>query len=137
MLTPPQIKKPQTNLFKNNLQEALTQRKASETQPPDARILGEVPPPTFCKIENSSGDVVKKTGELIDLLDNYARDIHNPDKALKEIEPLIVEIRDRATQLLQESEKTLGKDSGLKEIAARCALTANVEYIKFRRGDYV
>lgn len=137
LMTPQPIKRDNTNLFRDNFNKALNKAEASATKPRDAQTLGEVRPPAFYTIENSSAEVVDRTSKLLDLLDNYAQDINHPDKTLKEIEPLILEIRNRATQLMKEAETGLGGDTGLKEIATRCALTANVEFIKFRRGDYI
>jgi hypothetical protein len=86
--------------------------------------------------ENLPGtDVAARTDHLLRQLDDYSRDLEDPRRSLKEMEPLIHAIRDDAQQLLDAASKA-EKDPGLKEIATRVAMTANVEYMKFNRGDY-
>ena len=49
---------------------------------------------------------------------------------------MITAIQDDATKLLDET-KTGTTDTELQDIVNRTALTANMEYIKFNRGDYI
>ena len=65
------------------------------------------------------------------------KEIGDPDKTLKDIEPLIDTIKKDASQLLAEAENALPADGELKRIAREAAVTANVEYLKFYRGDYI
>ena len=67
------------------------------------------------------------------LLDSYAKDMENPKKTLRDIEPLIVSIRQNASDLMEAADKI---SPDLKEIATETAVAANSEYIKFYRGDY-
>ena len=63
--------------------------------------------------------------------------MEDPDKTLKDIEPLIDTIKRDASQLLAEAENALPGDGKLKRIAREAAVAANVEYFKFYRGDYI
>ncbi len=130
------MNKAEKGAFEKSLAGAMETGEANGAKkPPAAAPLGEVQPLKLT-IENSSVEVVHKTDKLLDMLDHYSRDIGDPKKTLKDIEPLINEIKENATRLMEGSQGAMDQDDRLKEIATRCALTANVEYVKFQRGDY-
>jgi uncharacterized protein YoxC len=87
-------------------------------------------------IQTSSEIVIQKTNTLLNLLDQYSADLNNPRKNLKEIAPLIHTIKTGAQELLDEAQ-ALGLDDKLHNIARQCAVIANIEHIKFERGDYL
>ena len=133
---PQKTQKQKTGMFQQNLDAARAKRQATETSPGSMAPLGELTSTTFPTISTPSSGIANKTNGLLDLLDAYARDIENPNKTLKEIEPLIVSIQKKAYQLMEEADKIIPDHAELKRIAEECAVTANVEYIKFYRGDY-
>lgn len=112
----------------NGTYEASSTGKLSELSSIQNIILGE-----------SSDHIQIKTDELIDKLIEYSANISNSKVSLKEIEPLLDEIKADAEKLLQESEYAAkgNADSSLIDIARHSAITANAEYIKFQRGDYL
>ncbi len=132
------VEKPEDNLFKQNL-EAAKAKKAAASEPTQAvGSLGEVTPSTFPQLQTlSAAGVVQKTSRLLDLLDNYAEEIEKPEKTLKDMEWLIDTIKKDASQLMEEAAIALPGDGDLKRIATETAVTANVEYFKFYRGDYI
>ncbi len=125
--------------FQRTLDKALEVKKASESQKLEASSLREVQPPLFTNIQATSTNVEYKAKELLGRLESYAKDLENPEKSLKDIEPLITGIKNDAIELLKEAEKFSAHDADatLKTIATECAVTANVEFLKFQRGDYV
>ena len=96
--------------------------------------LGEIMATSFQKVEYPANDVVEKTDRLLGLLDTYASNLDDPGKTLKDIEPLIADIRESAMRL---SEEAGDNDPELAGIAKETAMTAAKEYVKFSRGDYV
>ena len=128
---PPSTK---SNQFQQRLNEAQEKNQTAHTSSvATPKGLGEIQPMGFPKIESASTTVVNKTDQLLSLLDSYAKDMENPDKTLRDIEPLIVSIQQNASELMEAADKI---SPDLKEIATETAVAANSEYIRFYRGDY-
>ncbi len=134
---PRKTEKPGSDLFKQSL-DAAQAKKTAVSEPTQAvKSLGEVAATTSPQLQSlSPAGVIQKTDRLLDLLDNYSKDIDDPEKTLKDIEPLIDTIKKDASLLLAEADNALPGDGDLKQIARETAVTANVEYFKFYRGDY-
>lgn len=85
---------------------------------------------------NTSISMMQKTEHLLDLMDYYAKGLANPEKTLKDLEPIAVSMKENANELFQQA-RSDGGDNSLNQIARATAFTANVEYAKFSRGDYI
>ncbi len=70
---------------------------------------------------------------LLSLMDTYAKNLQDPSKSLRQFEPVLKAMKNQATTLLAVS----GDDAHLHALAQQLAATAEVETIKFNRGDYV
>ena len=123
--------------FQKTLDNATTQAPSGVAPQQSVGSLGEIASVMFNPVETPTENILNKTSNLLNLLDNYTKDIENPEKSLKDIEPLIDEINDNALELNLAAGDTLEKDDRLKDIATQTAITASVEYMKFKRGDYV
>jgi hypothetical protein len=111
---------------------------SASTSGAPATSLGEIQPCVFQPIEAPAEEpLVSQMGSLLDLMDNYANDLGNPSKSLKDIAPLLDTMNTRATELLKQSETLTPQDDSLRRVASEVALTARMEMIKFQRGDYV
>ncbi|MDR2422092.1 MAG: hypothetical protein LBE01_01795 [Deltaproteobacteria bacterium] len=73
---------------------------------------------------------------LLDLLDNYAQALANPQKALKDLAPLADDL-ELAAQGLGQTSENLSSDDPLKALTSDTASVAMVEAMKFKRGDYI
>lgn len=133
------VNRPGTDQFKTSLKSALTDKDgvSGTSKNTAAGPLGEVKPPLFVNIEPSPDIIQNNTQLLIDRLDKYVKDLGNPLKTLKELETDITDIKTSANQLSAEVEKMQGQHTELKDIVRQFAVTANVEYLKFQRGDYI
>ena len=135
---PRKTEKSGADLFKQSLEAAQAKKTAVSGPTQAVKSLGEVAATTLPQLQSlSPAGVIQKTDRLLDLLDNYLKNIDNPGKTLKDIEPLIDTIKKDASLLLAEADKALPQDGDLKQIAREAAVTANVEYFKFYRGDYI
>ena len=135
---PRKAEKPGSDLFKQSLEAAQAKRTTVSESTQAVKSLGEVAataPPQLQSL--SPAAVIQKTDRLLDLLYNYSKDIEDPKKTLKDIEPLIDTIQKDASRLLAETDKALPGNEDLRRIAREAAVTANVEYFKFYRGDYI
>ena len=75
--------------------------------------------------------------KVLSLLGNYAQNLNNPNKTLRDIEPLIGEIEKEITFIETEATKdTYKNDEELQNLLNELALTANVNIYKFYRGDF-
>jgi len=125
-----------TDAFENALTKALDKPEVPDMNPSSTSVLGEIAP-TSLKFVNPSEIVSGKTNELLKMLDSYSSRLENPNVSLKNIAPELEKILNNATTLQKEA-GALGKsDEGLKEIATQTIVTAQTEYLKFQRGDYL
>lgn len=135
---PRKTEKPGADLFKQSLEAAQAKKAAVSGPTQTVKSLGEIAATNLPHLQSlSPAGVIEKTDGLLDLLDNYSKEIDDPGKTLKDIEPLIDTIKKDASLLLAEAEKSLPGNGNLKRIAREAAVAANVEYFKFYRGDYI
>ena len=127
----------ENDLFKTTFDKALAGATKKPEQASSLPPLGEINAIRFNTVESPDANISNKTGKLLDKLDIYSQKLANPDISLREIEPLINEIKGEAEALSLEASKGGNKNPELQRIANESALSANTEYIKFMRGDYV
>ncbi|MCF8067353.1 MAG: hypothetical protein K9L30_02085 [Desulfobacterales bacterium] len=123
--------------FQQTLDKAAARETAGTAANQPVGSLGEIASVMFNQVKTPTENIMNKTINLLNLLDNYSKDMENPENTLKDLEPLIDEINNNALELNLEAGDTLEKDDRLKDIATQTAITASVEYMKFKRGDYV
>jgi hypothetical protein len=79
---------------------------------------------------------INRVENLINLLDDYRKQLADPAITLRSIEPVmktIVKEKDQLSSLLD----SMPNEEGLKDIVNRTLITASLEVIKFNRGDYI
>jgi hypothetical protein len=130
------VQRTSNDFFQQSLEKAMEAQKTSgPPHPPTA--LGELRPTVFHQIDSPSESVAIQTNQLLDLLDDYASNLSDPSRSLRDMAPLMEEISINAQVLLKETEKMPSTEEKLRGIASSAAITAQVELIKFKRGDYV
>ena len=122
--------------FENNLQKAATPTQAPAA-PKETNVLGEIQAVRPPVIDNAVQQLTEQTEQLLQKLEEYAAAIENPKKTLAEIEPMIRQIDEQARALDKLAGDSLPPDEELRDVAKQAALTANLEYFKFQRGDYI
>lgn len=126
-----------SNMFNDTLSKAIDQNKASKTQfsqKPNA--LSEIKA-DYMDIMSPVEMVTKRTNLLLEMLDLYSSNLENSKTSLKDIAPILESIKDSSSDLLKEVLDLSTKDKELKDIATQTAITAQTEYMKFKRGDYI
>ena len=88
-------------------------------------------------IVSSSERVSGKTHTLIEMLDAYASSLENTGVSLKNMAAALEQIKDHAGSLIKETDRLTEEDAALKKIATHTIVTAQTEYLKFQRGDYL
>jgi len=79
---------------------------------------------------------VERVDNLLNLLDNYRKQLADPQVTLRSIEPVmntIVKEKEQMSSVLD----SLTNEDGLKDIVNRTLITASLEVIKYYRGDYI
>ncbi|RLB14340.1 MAG: hypothetical protein DRG35_05525 [Deltaproteobacteria bacterium] len=82
-------------------------------------------------------DAVNQSDRILHLLDDYARELTDPSKTLKAIEPLVESIKKEVNTIEAEAAEKVDNDNDLERIIKDLTITANVAISKFHRGDYV
>lgn len=125
--------------FQDSLEIALARGgMVAKTESGQTAVLSE---PTAAhldpEIAPSAADIACQTGSLLGLLESYAAGLENPGATLRDLAPLVDRIKNGARQLMDSADRSTSAESDLKAIASQTALTANIAYIKFQRGDYI
>ena len=121
----PKLRTP-TKVHKGTEFKGIFEKKLSETN-------AAVPPiPMEGKTE-----VLERSDKILGLLEDYARDLNNPAKTLKDMGPLVDSIEKEVSLIEAEAADKIGHDKDLEQFIRDLAVTANVAVFKFQRGDYV
>lgn len=126
-----------TDAFKDALTQALDKTESSEMQTASSSGLGEITATNAIQLTTPTDLVSGATDELLGLLDAYASQLENPEVSLKQMEQMVEQLGKDSDKLLEEAEALGSDEAQLKNIATEAAVTAQTEYIKFNRGDYV
>lgn len=87
--------------------------------------------------DDSKMTVIEHGDKLLNLLDNYVRELNDPSKTLKEIGPLVDRIEKEVSLMETKSASKVFDDKELTGIIKDLTVTANVAVCKFQRGDYI
>jgi hypothetical protein len=122
--------------FETLLSSAIDNKKAVKTHGGTVNGLNEITSPSP-EVTQPADIVSGKTDDLLRLLESYSSQLQDPGVTLKSIAPVLENIRDNAGNLLKETGMLSDSDASLKKIATQTAVTAQTEYLKFQRGDYL
>jgi hypothetical protein len=73
---------------------------------------------------------------ILNLLDIYRRELTDPAKTLKDIEPLVAKIK-KETSLIEAETADKVPNDALGGLIKDLVMTSNVAVLKFNRGDYI
>lgn len=132
----PGLKPKKTDAFKNALDKALDTSENTKPHTAATSGLGELTPVNI-KVTDKSDIVSGATDKLLGMLDSYVSKLGDPSISLKSIAPDLEKIKDNAGNLEKEASTLSDSQTPLKEIANQTVATAQAEYLKFQRGDYV
>jgi hypothetical protein len=90
-----------------------------------------------CKVSHIDRQTLQHASKVLDVLEEYAKALENPQKSLKSIEPIVVRMQQELEGLDVGSRSYVGQHEELAELVNQIAVTASVEALKFERGDYI
>ena len=82
-------------------------------------------------------DLIDQSNRVMDLLDEYAQALGDPEKSLKEIDPLIQTIQEEVGLVEAKSADPIYAGDGLEDLVKDLTVTANVAVLKYQRGDFI
>lgn len=82
-------------------------------------------------------ELMDQGDKVLDLLDAYTAQLSNPEKSLKEIDPLATAIEEEVNLFEAKRADLLEIDEEMEGFADALSITANVALLKFRRGDFI
>ncbi|MBU0769609.1 MAG: hypothetical protein KJ687_11020 [Proteobacteria bacterium] len=86
---------------------------------------------------DSKSDVIVQSEKILNLLDNYAGELADPARTLKDIRPLVDSIEKEVTLMESEAVNKVRNDKALDRLVKDLAVTAKVAMYKFHRGDFI
>lgn len=123
--------------FETALNNAVAKTETTEKQKQSGVFALQEIASRSLEIQSTTDIVSAKTDQLIEMLDKFSIQLGNPGVSLKKISSVLEQIQKDAGDLLTETQRLAPQDSALKDIANQTALTAQTEFIKFQRGDYL
>lgn len=93
-------------------------------------------PAATAPIDSRTG-VIEHGDKVLNLLEDYARQLADPSKTLRDIHPLVERIEKEMNTFESETMAKVNDDPELEKIFSDLAVTANVAVLKYRRGDYL
>ena len=122
--------------FQQAFNRAVDNMEPSDMKTSPTGTLAELPPGNM-RPELGASALSNKADQVLQSLDRYSEKLNDTGVSLKNLEPELQQLKEDAGKLLEEAQTSPFSDSDLKRIAKEFAVTANTEYIKFQRGDYL
>ena len=137
--TTPKPEKSNDNQFTEILKETLSSTKESKSVSQGPHIFKTTPlpgiQPAMVNLETHKSVVVERIDELLKALDDYRLKLGNPQMSLKEVDSVVNRIESE-NENLKPVLVSLAEGEKLKEILNEVLVTASMELIKYKRGDY-
>ena len=92
--------------------------------------------PSLAPVDSKS-DVIVQSEKILNLLDDYAGELADPSRTLKDIRPLVDSIEKEVSLMESEAVNKVQNDKALDSLVKDLAVTAKVAMYKFHRGDYI
>jgi len=119
----------------------LSSQKKSETPGLFGQIynqkLAEVSQPDPQTQVDARRDLIDQSNRVMDLLDEYAQELRNPEKSLKEIDPLVKAIQNEVRLVEAKAADPVYAGDGIGNVVQDLTVTANVALLKYQRGDFI
>ena len=96
--------------------------------------INRMTPNTLSEVKTN---ILEKGERILNLLDDYGRELTDPAMTLKQIEPLVERIEKEVGVFEEEATLDDHDDQGLGQLVQDLAVTARVALMKFHRGDYL
>jgi len=130
------IKAKDSDLFQHTLDKAI-RIKSDANIDTGNNVLGEIRASAVPIEDGRPHGLNEKADTLLSHLDMFASELNNPERSLKDMEPVVTSMKNDADDIMEAMEKEGVADDKLKKIITESAMMVNIEYYKFYRGDYL
>lgn len=101
------------------------------------RKLSEINKVALPALSDYETDVLDHSDKVLNLLDDYANELNNPLKTLKDIEPIVSRIEKETNLVESKTADIVSKNGEIEQFVKALSVTAHVAVMKFQRGDYL
>ena len=123
--------------FKNILKASVERTAQHQAKTQSPALMQPISAIKFQPLSPETNSItIDRLDNLLNLLDNYQKQLADPQVSLRRIEPLMNTIEKEKEQLSSVLD-SLASEDGLKDIVNRTLITASLEVIKYNRGDYI
>jgi hypothetical protein len=137
--TTPKKEESNDKQFSEILKDSLSPTQKSEPLSQNHHILRSTPviniQPAMV-LQEAESTVVGRVYKLLNVLDDYRMKLGDPQMSLKEVDPVVKQLESENENLKPVLESLADGDK-LKEIVNDALVTASLEVIKYKRGDYI
>jgi hypothetical protein len=127
--------RPTGSEFSAVLEETLGNTSGANTVEQQGSKIEGLSKAQFDFFSNKEDTAIDQVENYLNLLDAYQEKLGNPDVTLKEISPLLDQIKEEQGRLSAALD-SLPEGDGLKDILNETLIISSLETIKFNRGDY-
>jgi len=124
------------DLFQHTLDKAIRIKSDAQIDTGN-NVLGEIRASAVLIEDGRPHGLNEKANTLLSHLDIFASELNNPERSLKDMEPVVTSMKNDADDIMETMEKEDVADDNLKKIITESAMMANIEYYKYYRGDYL
>jgi hypothetical protein len=122
------------NDFSRILDETKKQIETPSTQPPAFSGIDPLTDFGMPPMASDATKVLERASHLLDIMDHFAQALGDPGKSLKSMEPMVRQM-EKELKVLEASSGN--QDKVLASLANEIAVLAQIETVKFDRGDYL
>jgi len=127
----------QNDDFKNILKASVERTAHHQAKTQSSTLMQPISAIKFSPLPPENKRIaIDRLDNLLNMLDNYRKQLADPQVSLRRIEPLMNAIEKEKEQLSSVLD-SLASEDGLKDIVNRTLITASLEVIKYNRGDYI
>jgi len=127
----------QNDDFKNILKASVERTAHHQAKTQSSTLMQPISAIKFSPLSPENKRIaIDRLDNLLNMLDNYRKQLADPQVSLRRIEPLMNAIEKEKEQLSSVLD-SLASEDGLKDIVNRTLITASLEVIKYNRGDYI
>lgn len=101
------------------------------------RKLSEINKVVLPSLSDKETDVLNHSDKVLNLLDDYANELNNPLKTLKDIEPIVSHIEKEINLVESKTADIVPENGEIEQFVRALSVTAHVAVMKFQRGDYL
>jgi len=99
--------------------------------------ISQANPASLGAVVESKAAFLEQGERVLDLLEDFGQALADPQKSLRELEPLVLKMEEEVKHLEPGPDSKADSDQTLSRLISDVGLLTNVALVKFHRGDYL